>query len=209
MKFDEEFKKTINSDHLAAHDRASISLESIQDNIAPQYHRMMSGMIQTFCEPLLRQIAVSNDLIIENSKRSFPDYTLKSRDFSEAIGIEIKTILLRGEAADKSQAKFRFIISPYQSLLAKPSGRFPGLRQQWILGFVFIENPKPIRQPQDFEFRYFVQELHRVAGQGATGGCRQYISSIYGSFADFQNGNGPFQTQEAFEEYLISVHGQR
>ncbi len=183
--------------------------------------KILSGLFEIFCEPIVREIAKQYDLSIEKSKQNqYPDFTLlKNKEDRNKIAIEVKSTY-RQYKKDGSLKPFGFTLGSYRSFLRDPLGKrgilYPYMEysQHWIIGFLYTRNPncknveiKQIIDAANLEspftnIEYFVQEKYKIAGLRAGSGNTTNIGSIKScEIADFQEGNGPFQSHEDFEAY--------
>ena len=183
--------------------------------------KILSGLFEIFCEPIVRDIAQRNKLYVEKAKQNqYPDFTLFSDKTSkDKIAIEVKSTY-RQYKNDGSVKKFGYTLGSYRSFLRDPNGRkgilypYSDYTQHWIIGFLYTRNPKcakvEIRQIIEAstlqspftDIEFFVQEKYRIAGKAAGSGNTTNIGSIKSaSIETFKNGEGPFDSHREFEEY--------
>lgn len=154
--------------------------------------------------------------MIEPDKQNYyPDFTLANGDDDpNKIAIDVKTTY-RYEPGEP----FGFTLGSYTSFLRNGTKNivFPYAQyaEHWIIGFVYrrievdpiaasrVYSPA-IRDaiPVPFtDVEVFVQEKWRISGDKAGSGNTTNIGSISGTLADFQQGNGVFQSEAEFLAY--------
>ncbi len=183
--------------------------------------KILSGLFEIFCEPIVRDIANYHNLHLEKSKQNqYPDFTLfHEKNDKQKIAIEVKSTY-RQYNKNGSLKPFGFTLGSYRSFLRDPFGKrgilypYHEYSQHWIIGFLYTRNPscknveiKQIIDASNLEspfsnIEYFVQEKYRIAGKRAGSGNTTNIGSIKScNISDFREGKGPFRTHQEFEEY--------
>jgi len=183
--------------------------------------KILSGLFEIFCEPIVREIAEHHGLKIKKAKQNqYPDFTLyKDESSRDKIAIEVKSTY-RQFKNDGSVKKFGFTLGSYRSFLRDPHGKkgilypYSDYTQHWIIGFLYTRNPacakveiRQIIEASNLEspftnIEFFVQEKYRIAGKAAGSGNTTNIGSIKSdSIETFKNGEGPFKTHQEFENY--------
>lgn len=183
--------------------------------------KILSGIFEIFCEPIVRSIAKDNHLIIEKAAQNiYPDFTLYFNDkLHQKIAIEVKSTYRQYN--DKGEIKkFSFTLGSYRSFLRDPAGRkgilypYADYIQHWIIGFLYSRNPdckmteiKKIIEASSLQspytdIKYFVQDKYKIAGKKPGSGNTTNIGSFKSNdIDDFRKGVGSFKTQQEFEEY--------
>lgn len=183
--------------------------------------KILSGLFEIFCEPIVRDIATQNGFIVEKAKQNqYPDFTLfNPKKPDSKIAVEVKSTY-RQFNKNGDLKKFGFTLGSYRSFLRDTNGKkgilypYSEYTQHWIIGFIYDRNPrcknveiKQIIDASNLEspftnIDFFVQEKYKIAGKSAGSGNTTNIGSIKSNLVeDFKNGNGPFATHKEFEEY--------
>lgn len=186
--------------------------------------KILSGIFEIFCEPIVRSIAEDYQFILEKSAQNiYPDFTLYREDEPQKkIAIEVKSTYRQYNKKGELR-KFGFTLGSYRSFLRDPLGKkgilFPysDYSQHWIIGFLYSRNPEckttEIRkiieasslQSPYTDIEYFVQEKFKVAGKKPGSGNTTNIGSFKSSnIGDFRTGRDGFENQEDFEKYWRS-----
>jgi len=183
--------------------------------------KILSGLFEIFCEPIVRSIAKKNNLVVEKAKQNqYPDFTLLSDSTSNnKIAIEVKSTY-RQLRSDGTIKTFGFTLGSYRSFLRDKTGKkgilypYRDYKEHWVIGFLYTRNPKcdkveikQIIEASNLEspftnIEFFVQEKYKIAGKTAGSGNTTNIGSIKSnSIEDFNSGNGSFETHKDFENY--------
>jgi hypothetical protein len=183
--------------------------------------KILSGLFEIFCEPMVRKIAERNDLTVEKAKQNqYPDFTLFNKsDHTRKLAIEVKSTYRQYNNSGTIKP-FSYTLGSYRSFLRDPLGKkgilypYHEYSEHWIIGFLYTRNPncgrveiKQIIEAANLEspfteIEFFVQEKYKIAGKGAGSGNTTNIGSLKSnSMDDFKKGNGPFKTHIEFEEY--------
>lgn len=183
--------------------------------------KILSGLFEIFCEPIVRDIAKQNNLVVEKAKQNqYPDFTLiHPQKPNNKIAIEVKSTY-RQLSKKGELKKFSFTLGSYRSFLRDRKGKkgilypYNEYSKHWIIGFIYDRNPrcknveiKQIIDASNLEspftnIDFFVQEKYKIAGMSAGSGNTTNIGSIKSKhIEDFKNGNGPFNSHKEFEEY--------
>ena len=183
--------------------------------------KVLSGIFEILCEPIIRIIADNYNMIMEKSaQNAYPDFTLfDTAESNKKFAIEVKSTY-RQYKQNGELKPFGFTLGSYRSFLRDPKGKkgilypYSEYIEHWIIGFVYSRNPKCTRteikniiEASQLEtpftnIEYFVQQKFRIAGKKPGSGNTTNIGSIKSNeISDFQNGNGPFHSHEEFEEY--------
>lgn len=183
--------------------------------------KILSGIFEIFCEPIVLKIAERHAMRLEKSAQTYyPDFTLfKASKPEDKIAVEVKSTY-RKFNQDGSVKTFRFTLGSYRSFLRDPHGRkgilypYVEYNEHWVIGFLYTRNPNcrvtEIRQVieasqlqspfNDIEF--FVQQKYKIAGKTPGSGNTTNIGSISSNnIEDFRQGKGGFPSQEAFDDY--------
>lgn len=183
--------------------------------------KILSGIFEILCEPIIRLIAEENGMIIEKAaQNSYPDFTLfKPQEKNKKYAIEVKSTY-RQYNKKGILKPFGYTLGSYRSFLRDPDGRrsilYPYIDyiEHWVIGFLYSRNLKckntEIRQiieasrletPYE-DIEYFVQQKHLIAGTKPGSGNTTNIGSIKSpDIDDFRAGKGAFSSKEEFEEY--------
>jgi len=181
--------------------------------------KILSGIFEILCEPIIRRIADDNDLELEKAKQNqYPEFTLYNRNRAESkIAIDIKSTY-RQFTKTGVLKPFGFTLGSYRSYLRVPTNGilYPYYQysKHWVIGFLYTRNTdnkfteiKQVieasqLQPPFSKIDYFIQEKYRIAGKIPGSGNTTNIGSIRSRDIEiFRRGEGPFQTTEEFENY--------
>ncbi len=183
--------------------------------------KILSGIFEIFCEPIVKLIANNNGMKLEKSpQNAYPDFTLFLPNHpKEKLAIEVKSTYRQYTKAGKVK-KFGFTLGSYRSYLRDPEGKkgilypYEDYSEHWVIGFLYDRNPNcditEIRQVIEASqlqtpytnIDYFVQEKHKIAGKTPGSGNTTNIGSIRSNnLSDFKNGESGFNTIEEFEDY--------
>ncbi len=183
--------------------------------------KILSGIFEIFCEPIIINIANKSGLKLgKTGQTSYPDFTLYEESKKlEKIAIEVKSTY-RKLNANGTVKKFRFTLGSYRSFIQDPLGMkgilypYQQYKEHWVIGFLYTRNPEcrvtEIRQViessllktpfQDIEF--FVQEKHKIAGKTPGSGNTTNIGSICSNtIEDFKEGRMGFPSKTEFDQY--------
>ena len=183
--------------------------------------KILSGIFEIFCEPIINEIANDLGYIVEKTaQNAYPDFTLfHPDDENNKFAIEVKSTYRQFKKSGELK-KFGFTLGSYRSFLRDPEGKrgilypYKEYSKHWVIGFLYSRNPrckkteiKPIIEASNLqspytEIDYFVQEKFKIAGLRPGSGNTTNIGSIKSdNLRDFIDGNGPFHTQLEFEEF--------
>lgn len=183
--------------------------------------KILSGIFEILCEPIVREIAKDNDMMMEKTVQTFyPDFTLYKRAYpTQKIAIEVKSTYRQYNK--KGELKpFGYTLGSYKSYLRDLEGKkgilypYDEYIEHWVIGFLYSRNSKcsqteikQIIEASQLEspytdIDYFVQHKHRIAGLRPGSGNTTNIGSMKSNnIEDFREGKGPFITKEQFEDY--------
>lgn len=183
--------------------------------------KILSGIFEIFCEPIINEIAGEKDLVIEKSAQNiYPDFTLYSAEEpNRKLAIEEKSTYRKYNKKGEL-LKFSFTLGSYRSFLRDASGRkgilypYKKYSEHWIIGFLYSRNPdcrkteirkiieaSSLQSPYT-DIEYFVQQKFRIAGRKPGSGNTTNIGSFKSNdINDFRQGKFGFESQEEFEKY--------
>ena len=183
--------------------------------------KILSGIFEILCEPLIFKIAEKKHMIFEKAKQNqYPEFTIYfSEKPYEKIAVDVKSTYRQFN--EKGELKpFYFTLGSYRSYLRDPLGKkgilytFKDYYQHWVIGFLYTRNEEnqftEIRKiieasqlkPPFTNIEYFVQEKYKIAGKTPGSGNTTNIGSIRSNNIDvFRRGLGDFSSQKKFEEY--------
>jgi hypothetical protein len=106
--------------------------------------KILSGIFEILCEPVIRQIALERGFIIEKTtQNSYPDFTLFGPDKPQTkYAIEVKSTY-RQYNKEGNVKPFGFTLGSYKSYLRDPNGRkgilypYADYKNHWIIGFLY------------------------------------------------------------------------
>ena len=178
--------------------------------------KVLSTIFESIARPLVYSIAADHGLDVWEPRvqNSYPDFTLMENEEDEAkIAVDVKTTYRDGE-----HDRVSFTLGGYTSFLRSENKNieFPYSQYaaHWVIGYIYRRWPAD--QPPAHAYRVdqidevpppyrdvqvFVQEKWRIAGDSAGSGNTTNIGSIRGRLADFEAGNGVFQTYEEYLDY--------
>ena len=181
--------------------------------------KILSGIFEILCEPIIKQIADNHGLEFEKAKQNqYPEFTLyDSQHPDKKSAIDIKSTY-RQFNNDGALKPFGFTLGSYRSYLRTPAKGilypYNHYEKHWIIGFLYTRNTQnkftEIKQvieasqlqPPFTDIQYFIQEKYRIAGKTPGSGNTTNIGSIKNSDINaFIHGEGPFATTEEFENY--------
>lgn len=183
--------------------------------------KILSGIFEIFCEPIVRSIAKEQHLNVEKSAQNiYPDLTLyPDNKPNQKIAIEVKSTY-RQYNKNAELKKFGFTLGSYRSFLRDPIGKkgilypYSEYIEHWIIGFLYSRNPeckkteiKKIIEASSLQspytnIDYFVQEKYKIAGINPGSGNTTNIGSFKSNdINDFRNGISGFKSQQDFEDY--------
>ena len=221
--FANQFEKRVSSEYPNGIEWGIVGILTKNGNVYTLSYdsKILSGIFEIFCEPIVSQIAAENGLVVEkSSQNSYPDFTLFNPDLpSQKIAVEVKSTY-RQYTKDGIIKKFGYTLGSYRSFLRDPKGKkgilypYHQYKKHWIIGFLYSRNSSctdtEIRkiieasnlQSPYSDIQYFVQEKYKIAGEKPGSGNTTNIGSIKSNnIEDFQNGLGPFKSHEDFESY--------
>jgi hypothetical protein len=170
--------------------------------------KILSGLFQIFCEPIVVKIAEQCRMKLEKSAQTtYPDFTLyRNSKPKDKIAIEVKSTY-RKFNKDGSVKNFRFTLGSYRSFLRDPKERkgilypYSEYKEHWVIGFLYTRNPEckitEIRQVIEAsqlqspftDIEFFVQEKYKIAGRTPGSGNTTNIGSIASNnIHDFKGG---------------------
>ncbi len=179
--------------------------------------KVISTIFENIARQAVRSYAIREGLaVIEPDKQNFyPDFTLAVDDNDpQKIAIDVKTTY-----KNAPNASFGYTLGSYTSFLRNGTKNilFPydEYAEHWIIGFVYrrveiepdaanrVYTPAILDEiPVPFtDVEVFMQEKWRISGDRAGSGNTTNIGSINGTLADFQQGNGVFQSESEFLAY--------
>lgn len=183
--------------------------------------KILSGIFEIFCEPIIRSIAIDHHFILGKSAQTiYPDFTLYHENNPQhKIAIEVKSTYRQYNNKGELK-KFGFTLGSYRSFLRDPSGKrgilypYSDYSQHWIIGFIYSRNPEcrtteirkiieasTLKSPYT-DIAYFVQEKYKIAGKKPGSGNTTNIGSFKNNkIEDFQKGIGGFESHKEFENY--------
>jgi len=186
--------------------------------------KILSGIFEIFCEPIIRSIASDYQFIIEKSAQNvYPDFTLYFADSPDKkIAVEVKSTYRQYNKKGELK-KFGFTLGSYRSFLRDPLGRkgilypYSEYDQHWIIGFLYSRNPdckkteirkiieaSSLQSPYT-DIQYFVQEKYKIAGKKPGSGNTTNIGSFKSNdINDFRKGINGFDSHQEFEDYWRS-----
>ena len=183
--------------------------------------KILSGIFEIFCEPIVVKIARKNDMVIEKSAQTaYPDFTLfMEQNKEEKIAVEVKSTY-RKFNQDGTVKKFRYTLGSYRSFLRDPDGKkgilypYSDYIEHWVIGFLYTRNPDcrvtEIRQVIEAsqlqspftDIEFFVQQKFKIAGRTPGSGNTTNIGSIScNNIEDFKSGQRGFTSKSEFEQF--------
>ncbi|MBC8391236.1 MAG: type II restriction endonuclease [Deltaproteobacteria bacterium] len=183
--------------------------------------KILSGIFEILCEPLVRSIAEENGFILKKAaQNAYPDFTIFNENEPEKkYAIEVKSTY-RQYTKKNTLKKFGFTLGSYKSYLRDLKGKkgilypYSDYIEHWVIGFLYSRNPncsiteiRRITEASQLEapytdIEYFVQQKHLISGEKPGSGNTTNIGSMKSAdINDFRNGIGPFKTKREFEEY--------
>jgi len=181
--------------------------------------KILSGIFEILCEPLVKRIADDNGMVLEKAKQNqYPEFTLYDIKMpNKKIAIDIKSTYR--QFTKKGELKpFGFTLGSYRSYLRVPTKGilypYYEYSEHWVIGFLYTRNidnkfteikqiiEASALQPPFKDIEYFIQEKYRIAGKTPGSGNTTNIGSIKSKDIEvFRRGEGPFSSMEEFEEY--------
>lgn len=181
--------------------------------------KILSGIFEILCEPLIMRVANNNGLRVEKAvQNAYPEFTLFSPDEPmNKIAVDIKSTY-RKYNSNNELKPFSFTLGSYRSYLRNPNKGilypYNEYAKHWVIGFLYTRNEinrtTEIRQvieasqllPPFMEIEYFVQEKHRIASRTPGSGNTTNIGSIKSNDINvFRRGENGFSSHQEFEEY--------
>ena len=199
MKFDDEFYSLIDKLHPDGLEWGLVGILTKRSKVYTLSYdsKILSGIFEIFCEPIVVSVAGKNGMKLEKSAQTaYPDFTLfiDSRP-REKIAVEVKSTY-RKFNKDGNIKKFKFTLGSYRSFLRDPEGKkgilypYSDYSEHWVIGFLYTRNPEcritEIRQVIEAsqlqspftDIEFFVQEKHKIAGKTPGSGNTTNIGSI-------------------------------
>ena len=183
--------------------------------------KILSGIFEILCEPVLIRICRENKLELEKGvQNQYPEFTLYEKNNPlKKSAIDVKSTYRKRDKSGNIKP-FSYTLGSYRSYLQDPEGKkgilypYSHYLEHWVIGFLYDRNPnckiteiKNIIEASNLEapytnIEYFVQEKHRIAGKVKGSGNTTNISSIKNNdIKNFVNGKGPFKTKKSFEKF--------
>lgn len=183
--------------------------------------KILSGIFEILCEPIIRRIAQENGMVVEKAaQNAYPDFTLyKPEETERKYAIEVKSTYRQYNRKGELRP-LRFTLVSYKSYLRDPNGKkgilypYDEYKEHWIIGFIYARNPKCAKteirtiieasqlETPFVDIEYFIQQKHLIAGLKPGSGNTTNIGSFKSSdIDDFREGIGPFNTKEEFDKY--------
>jgi hypothetical protein len=181
--------------------------------------KILSGIFEILCEPIIKKIADSNEMIVEKAKQNqYPEFTLyKNSDKLRKIAIDVKSTYRQWNKM-KQLKPFAFTLGSYRSYLRNPKKGilypYNEYKAHWVIGFLYSRNPeckhteiKQVIEASELktpftDIDFFIHEKYKIAGKNPGSGNTTNIGSIKSNdIEDFRLGNGPFSTVTEFENY--------
>lgn|SRR5215213_4654832 len=179
--------------------------------------KVLGSIFELIIRPLIYEIAEENGFIVREPRAQniYPDFTLMiDEEDVNKIAVDVKTTYREGNN------RVSFTLGGYNSFIREETKakniEFPydQYAEDWVIGFIYKrkapeEIPSHIYELEDLEkipvpfedVQVFVQEKWRIAGQTAGSGNTTNIGSISGTFEDFVEGKGVFESKEEFLHY--------
>lgn len=226
MNFAEEFYNAMNDLYPDDLEWGLVGILTKHSEVYTLSHdsKILSGIFEIFCEPIVIKISKKHNLRIEKTAQtSYPDFTLYEESNPEnKIAVEVKSTY-RKFNKDGNIKKFKYTLGSYRSYLKDPEGKkgilypYSEYKEHWVIGFLYTRNPEckitEIRQVIEAsqlqspfsEIEYFVQEKHKIAGRSPGSGNTTNIGSISSNnINDFRDGKLGFASQEEFNKFWRS-----
>jgi len=223
MSFDEEFYAEIKKLYPESLEWGLVGILTKHSKVYTLSYdsKILSGLFQIFCEPIVVKIAEKYRMKLEKSAQTaYPDFTLyKDSKPKEKMAIEVKSTY-RKFNRDGSVKKFRFTLGSYRSFLRDPEGKkgilypYSDYKEHWVIGFLYTRNPEckitEIRQVIEasqlqspfMDIEFFIQEKYKIAGKTPGSGNTTNIGSIASNnIDDFKAGELGFSSKSEFDEY--------
>lgn len=161
--------------------------------------------------------ALGYDVVEPTVQNHYPDFTLcRGNACKEKIALDVKTTYRM-----KDGDKFSYTLGGYTSFIREGNENknivfpFTDYTEHWVLGFVYnriaekkagAEHSYGLDQLEEIPLPFsnvevFVQEKWRISSDRAGSGNTTNIGSIHATLADFEQGAGPFESEEEFLEY--------
>lgn len=181
--------------------------------------KVLSTIFELYTRPLMIETAdeLGLELIEPSVQNHYPDFTLcEGTRCRRKIAVDVKTTYVL-----RPDDPFNFTLGGYTSFI-RPGNEtknivfpFPDYAEHWVVGYVYervaekksaqharytIDDLDRIPLPYR-NVRVFIQEKWRIASQRAGSGNTTNIGSITGRIEDFEEGNGPFRSEEEFLDY--------
>lgn len=223
MQFDKEFNKEIKKLYPDNIEWGLVGILTKQSKVYTLSYdsKILSGIFEIFCEPIVYKIAKNHNLTLEKTgQTSYPDFTLFSDDKpKKKIAVEVKSTY-RKFTRDGKVKKFNFTLGSYRSYLRDPYGKkgilypYSDYSEHWVIGFLYTRNPEckvtEIKQVIEasqlqspfMDIEFFVQEKHKIAGRTPGSGNTTNIGSIKSDTIDgFRDVKSGFKTKKEFDDY--------
>ncbi len=223
MRFDKEFYSEIKKLYPDKLEWGLVGILTKQSRVYTLSYdsKILSGIFEIFCEPLVVNISKKHDMKLEKSgQTSYPDFSLyKEHSPQEKIAVEVKSTY-RKFNKDGTIKKFRFTLGSYKSYIRDPKGKkgilypYSEYTEHWVIGFLYTRNPDcnitEIKQVIEasqlqspfIDIEFFVQQKHKIAGKTTGSGNTTNIGSISSNnIDDFKNGIGEFSTKKEFDDF--------
>ena len=181
--------------------------------------KVLSTIFELISRPVVYRAAESLGLKVYEAEvqNHYPDFTLMvDADDRGKIAIDVKTTY-----RNSAEAKYNFTLGGYTSFIREATKAkniafpFDQYAEHWVLGFCYdrsaAKKAAPDRTytvadiekiPVPFEnVSVFFQEKWPISSGQAGSGNTTNIGSIRGVLADFERGNGAFESEAEFLEY--------
>jgi len=223
MDFISEFKKIISELYPNGLEWGLVGILTKQSKVYTLSYdsKILSGMFEIFCEPIVLKIAEKNNLVVEKSSQTvYPDFTLfKKGEENNKIAVEVKSTYRKFNKQGDVK-NFSYTLGSYKSYLRDPKGKknilypYRDYKEHWIIGFLYSRNleckiteikqvieASQLKSPFS-DIEYFIQKKYRIAGKKPGSGNTTNIGSIKSNtIEDFQKGEKGFSTKEKFDNY--------
>ena len=181
--------------------------------------KVLSTIFELFTRPIMMEIAAENGvLLIEPSVQNhYPDFTLTTgAGDKKRIAVDVKTTYV-----EKPTDSFGYTLGGYTSFIRQGNETknivfpFKEYAEHWVIGYVYervaakksaeygtyrLDQLSEVALPYK-NVRVFVQEKWRISSDRAGSGNTTNIGSIVARIQDFENGSGPFSSEDEFLDY--------
>ena len=181
--------------------------------------KVLSTIFELVSRPHIVSVAEELGLIVEEPDKQnyYPDFTIYDPlSPFEKVAIDVKTTY-----RPNRDSTFGYTLGGYTSFIRREKSSknilydYSEYRSHWILGFVYernaaAQNAKPeVKKATDLlgiplaieGIEIFLQQKWKIASDKAGSGNTTNIGSIKGKIEEFENGQGPFESEEEYLEY--------